>query len=460
MSPRGGAARSRRRSTASSGRAGPSTPSAAPAFAVFDTPLGRCALAWSDRGLLAVMLPDSSERRLRARLCEQFEAAREARPTAAVRRAIGLLRRHLAGQAQDLSGLSVDLSGAGPFAQKIYRALRGVGPGELVSYAELARRVGSPGAARAVGQAMARNPLPLVVPCHRVIRAGGELGQFSAPGGARTKAALLRLEGVDVEQLSRTASKREQASSQRRSQRPSRGRSQRRPRGGSSRPRDQPAAQGLFSGAASAPIDGARARRALRRADPELAQLMAEVGPFRLKIKTPPSTFAALAEAIVYQQLSGKAASTIFGRLLESCGAAGGRLTPKRVLRLSPAELRAAGLSRSKAAAITELAEQSLAGAVPSLAELGRRSDQAIVDRLVALRGIGPWTVQMVLIFSLGRPDVLPSADYGVRKGFARAFGLGELPTAAELEARAEAWRPYRTVASWYLWRALELPSS
>jgi DNA-3-methyladenine glycosylase II len=122
--------------------------------------------------------------------------------------------------------------------------------------------------------------------------------------------------------------------------------------------------------------------------------------------------------------------------------------------------LRGAGLSRAKVAAIKDLAAKTLDGTVPTMARLRRMPDTEIVERLTSIRGIGQWTVEMLLIFRLGRPDVLPASDYGVRKGFARAFGLnGPLPTPKEVIARGERWRPYRTMASWYLWRALELPA-
>ena len=122
--------------------------------------------------------------------------------------------------------------------------------------------------------------------------------------------------------------------------------------------------------------------------------------------------------------------------------------------------LRAAGLSRAKLAAIKDLSEKSLTGVVPTSRAIATMPDEEIVERLTVIRGVGRWTVEMLLIFKLGRPDVLPATDYGVRQGFARAYGRVELPTPKELEAHGERWRPYRTVAAWYLWRSLELPTS
>ena len=165
--------------------------------------------------------------------------------------------------------------------------------------------------------------------------------------------------------------------------------------------------------------------------------------------------FHALAEAITYQQLSGKAAATIFGRMVKLF--APKRFpTPADLLAMPDARLRGAGLSTAKTAALKDLARKTLDGTVPRLSSVRRLSDAEIVERLTAVRGIGTWTAEMVLIFRLGRSDVLPVADLGVRKGFMLTYGLDELPTADEMTEHAERWRPYRTVASWYMWRALD----
>ena len=181
------------------------------------------------------------------------------------------------------------------------------------------------------------------------------------------------------------------------------------------------------------------------------------VGPFRMQLKQTPSVFVALAEAIVYQQLTAKAAGTIYARLcaLFPRGEAGP--TPEQILRASDEKLRSAGLSRPKLLALRDLARRAKAGEIPTLAEARAMEDAALVERLTEVRGIGRWTVEMLLMFRLGRPDVLPADDYGIRKGFAAAFRKRALPAPRDLEKRAERWRPYRTVASWYLWRVLEL---
>ncbi|MFN8643526.1 MAG: DNA-3-methyladenine glycosylase, partial [Candidatus Binatia bacterium] len=194
----------------------------------------------------------------------------------------------------------------------------------------------------------------------------------------------------------------------------------------------------------------------LRGADPALARLIDAVGPFRMGLKRTPSLFAALAEAIVYQQLSGKAAATIYGRVCALFPRAAHGLTAAQLARASDAQLRGAGLSRPKLLALRDLARRELAGEIPTLAEARAMDDEALVERLTAVRGIGRWTVEMLLMFRFGRPDVLPVDDYGIRKGFAVALRRKVLPEPAEIARRGARWKPYRTVASWYLWRALE----
>jgi DNA-3-methyladenine glycosylase II len=215
----------------------------------------------------------------------------------------------------------------------------------------------------------------------------------------------------------------------------------------------------LFRAGETLLLDLRRARRALVAADPELARLMKRLGPFRLRTNELHSPMTALAEAIIYQQLTGKAAATIHGRV-RALGSRGRFPSAEELRALSVAKLRKAGLSRAKTAALKDLAAKTLDGTVPALSRLRRMPDEEILERLTSIRGIGRWTVEMLLIFRLGRPDVLPATDYGVRKGFARAFGnsKGALPTPKEILARGERWRPYRTMASWYLWRALDLP--
>ncbi|MFN7973440.1 MAG: DNA-3-methyladenine glycosylase 2 family protein [Acidobacteriota bacterium] len=195
--------------------------------------------------------------------------------------------------------------------------------------------------------------------------------------------------------------------------------------------------------------------RTLKAGDPKLGALIDAVGPCRLSIDTMQSPYEALFEAIVYQQLTGKAAATIFGRVRASFP---GRRFPRPadVLATDDAVLRAAGLSGPKIRAVRDLSEKAATRRVPSLARLQAMSDDEVVDALTPIKGIGRWTVEMLLIFRLGRPDVLPVADLGIRKGFAVTYRTRGLPAPERVAAHGERWRPHRTIASWYLWRAAE----
>jgi len=203
-------------------------------------------------------------------------------------------------------------------------------------------------------------------------------------------------------------------------------------------------------------FDPTEAVAALRRADKRLAHVIDRAGPYGLVIQGIDSPFAALLRAIVYQQLSGKAAATILGRVQALFPGRRGA-TPQGVLDAPEESLRQAGMSRAKVAAVKDLAAKTLDGTVPTLARLRKMSDAEVLSRLVQVRGVGVWTVEMLLMFRLGRPDVLPVGDLGVRKGFMLTYRREEMPTAGELLEHGERWRPYRSVASWYLWRAVDL---
>ncbi len=203
------------------------------------------------------------------------------------------------------------------------------------------------------------------------------------------------------------------------------------------------------------PFDADDAVLTLSDADPTLAALIHVVGPFTVSIDEPIEVFEALCQAIVHQQLSGKAAGTIYGRFLSLLD--NQAVDPRAVAQIEPETLRSCGLSRAKTAAILDLADKSISGLVPPLRDLQDMSDSDIIDRLTQVRGIGTWSVQMLLMFRLGRPDVFPAADLGVRKGFALVYGRNSLPNPKEFEVFSQRWRPFRTVAAWYFWRALEL---
>jgi methylated-DNA-[protein]-cysteine S-methyltransferase len=383
-------------------------------FSLFDTAIGRCGIAWSDLGVLGVQLPEGREPETRARLLRRFPDAPEAPPPPGVRRAVEGIVALLGGEARDLSAVPLDLAAVPPFRRRVYEVARTIPPGATLSYGEIAARLDAPGSARSVGQALGSNPFAILVPCHRVIAADGRLGGFSARGGAATKLRLLSIEGA--------------------------------------RGADTP----LFGGDRGLGFDPGAAVAHLRASDAGLARLIDAVGPLGLQLKRTPSVFAALAEAIVHQQLAGRAAETIFVRLCALFPRAQQGLAPEPILRVSDERLRSAGLSLPKRLSLRDLARRAADGQIPSFAEAERMDDGALVERLTAVRGIGRWTVEMLLIFRLGRPDVLPADDYGVRKGFARAFRRRELPAPRELVRRGERWKPYRTAASWYLWRAAD----
>ena len=208
------------------------------------------------------------------------------------------------------------------------------------------------------------------------------------------------------------------------------------------------------------PFDAAEAVEHLKASDAKLAVLMERAGPFTLRLDPSPSPFESLLESILYQQLHGKAAATIHRRVREYFG---GDPTPEMLLKTPDEPLRAAGVSGNKIKAMRDLAAKTLDGTVPSHGAIARMPDAEIVQRLTEVRGIGPWTVEMLLIFRLGRPDVLPVTDYGIRKGYAMTFlrvpktrplEAADLPTPDAVRKRGQRWAPYRSVAAWYLWRA------
>lgn len=380
-------------------------------YCLFKTGFGPCGLLWSEKVCERLQLPEKSPMATRQRLTHDISDCEELDLRLApgwVQGAVLSVQRLLSKGQADFSSIPIDMRPMPPFFRQVYEATRRIPPGQTLSYGALAQAVGSPGAARAVGQAMRRNPLPLIIPCHRVVAAGGKAGGFSAFGGVVTKQHLLALERVGSLE-----------------------------------------GQEDHAGALS------QAVAYLKQQDPILGMLMDEVGACELQPKHRGSLFAALAEAIVYQQLHAKAAATIFGRF-RGLYATPEFPMPSAVLQTSEETLRSVGLSRSKLLALRDLAERMERDLLPDMQQLLDMSDQDILDALTKVRGIGPWTVDMLLIFDLGRWDVLPATDYGVRKGFSLTFGRRELPSAEALQRSAERWRPFRSVASWYLWRAAD----
>jgi methylated-DNA-[protein]-cysteine S-methyltransferase len=381
-------------------------------YCIFNTAIGPCGILWNEQAIERLQLPEKTLAESRRRLTDQIKACQEVDVTAAppwVQDAAQKLQTLLLKGQMDLSTIPIDVSRMPPFFRQVYEAARKIPPGQTSTYGALAQAVGSPGAARAVGQAMGRNPLPLIIPCHRVMAAGGKVGGFSAFGGLVTKQHLLAIESAGSLDWHHD-----------------------------------------FAGAA------AQAVHHLKKQDPVLGTLIDQVGACRLQPKRGSSVFAALAEAIVYQQLHGKAAATIFGRF-RSLYPEGAFPAPADVLKTPEDKLRGVGLSRSKMLSLLDLADHINRGSLPEMSELAQMSDQAVIEVLTRVRGIGPWTAEMLLIFDLGRLDILPVTDYGVRKGFALTFRKRELPSAETLLRHGERWKPFRSLASWYLWRAVDL---
>ena len=384
-------------------------------FMLFDTAVGRCGVVWSPRGLRTMQLPEGREAETRARLVRRFPDAVESEPPAKIKRAIGEIVALLRGEPRDLSDIALDMEDVPPFHQRVYEVARTIPPGSTLTYGELAERLGDRGAARAVGQALGRNPFAIVVPCHRVLAAGGKVGGFSASGGITTKLRLLTIEGAHTDPQ-----------------------------------------RNLFDGDGKYGFDPQTAIAHLRKVDPTLGRTIDRIGAFNLELRNTPSIFVALAEAIVYQQLNGKAAATIFARVRALFRNAHQGPTPEQILRAPDEKLRGAGLSQNKMLSLQDLAKRAVIGEIPTLAAANRMTDVELIERLTQVRGIGRWTVEMLLISRLGRPDVLPVDDFGIRKGFSIAFDKPDMPSPKDVLARGAKWAPYRTVASWYLWRATE----
>jgi len=384
-------------------------------FEIFDSPLGRCGIAWGNGGIIAFALPEANTGELIKKLLQRCPRMEKKKPDEWVSDIIVKVVRHLEGIPKDFSGAKLDFSGLTEFQKKVFRSLRKITSGKVISYGRLAREIGMPKAARAVGMALSKNPFALIVPCHRVIAGSEKLGGFSAFGGAETKKKLLALEGFSIEGTALPSEV--------------------------SKPRFVERLE--------------EKTKFLIDSDPQMRKLIEQAGPVKLKVDSMQSPYETLFEAIVYQQLTAKAAGAILRKVKALFHSRFPK--PEEILRTSFEKLRSAGLSGSKILAVKDLAKKAVEGGIPSLKELSEMEDEEIIEKLTQIRGIGRWTVEMLLIFRLGRLDVFPVTDYGIRKGFALTYGRKELPRPKELREISNKWRPFRTLASWYFWRANEI---
>lgn len=379
----------------------------------FDTALGPVSICRSLAGVSSVSLLGTARARGRA-AGESAAGESVAGGSVAGRRAglAGRIRRHMAGDLQDFLDVRLDWRGVAPFARKVYEELRRVPAGQTVTYAQLAERCGAGRqAARAVARAMATNRFPIVVPCHRVVGALGALCGFSGADGLKTKVQLLFLERAPLPKLP---------------------------------------ASGLFY-SLHEPYAFAIGVRWLRERDRLFGTLHDRVGETAVPREFPGNPFAALAEAVCYQQLAGKAAATIAGRFQNAVG----KVTPGNVLRAGREPLRGAGLSSSKTDTILSLADAMQRGRIPADRLAAATSWSDLEEMLSGIKGIGPWTIQMFAIFHLGLPDIFPPGDLGIRKAVGQLVSTRGLLTPERTETIGARWKPFRTIATWYLWRSL-----
>ncbi len=372
---------------------------------LFTSPVGPVGLAWRRRGVCRVVFGEMEPATIAAELQVACPGLPEVkRPPAEVvqtrERIRGLLRNQSRNKSDDLRDIPVDLSGSSEFSRKVLLTLRRVKPGQVITYGRLAAKAGRPGAGRAVGRIMGANPVPIIVPCHRCLGADGSLTGFSTAGGTALKARLLFIEGYEFD------------------------------------------------------AEHARGIRHLQKIDPKIRRVIGKVGPYLAVPDKPRPPYDTLVTAIVHQQLSVKAGQTIAGRVRDLTPGPTFP-TPDQMLHLEPEKLRACGLSNAKVGFVRDMAGRIRDGHL-KLGALRHMTDDEVIAELTKVKGIGVWSAHMHLIFHLGRLDVLPVGDLGLRMAAARLYGLEEYATPAELTIIAEPWRPYRSLGSYYLWRALD----
>lgn len=379
------------------------------AWTTFSTSLGVCGVSWTLPGTNSFFLPEATRAAIETSLTDITGYTKTSSPPAWVKELIRKVKAHTKGHAQDFSEVPLSFSGVSEFMLSVFQAAREIPSGTVMTYGELAGLIGKPNAGIAVGSALGNNPIPLLVPCHRVIASSGKLGGFSAPGGLATKVALLECEGVYLAKPPVLATQ----------------------------------------------AQWRKAVSSLQKRDETFSRLVSNLEPleFRPLLNNEPLT--ALISAIVSQQLSSKVAATILNRV-NALISENGCPCPRKLLNTPDDDLRKAGLSFMKVSFLKDLAEKYLEGRLPLLEKLKRMSDEQIIKELTQIKGVGRWTAEMYLIFNLGRSDVFPTLDFGVRKAVAQLFGLPAVPGPEAIEKYGEIWKPYRTVASLYLWHLLD----
>lgn len=379
-------------------------------YSLFPTHLGKMGFAWNEGQILGIKLPVGSSAKIPEFLQKEFSASR-AHPPGWVQNWIERIQQHLLGLPQDFSDAPLAWDLVPNFHRQVYLQAQKIPAGQVISYSDLAQRLDNPGAARAVGQALKRNPFPIVIPCHRIICQNSSLGGFmGALDNVHLKQKILQLEKAKF------------------------------------------ASPDLEWDAPSASLE-------LCQRDPQLADFFTRIGPFNLILSAHRTPYESLFRSIVYQQLTGQVAAQILGRVLHLFD---DRFpAPDELLKTSIIKLRSAGLSEAKVRYLKDLARNAVGGTIPNrFSELKRLDNEQIIERLTHVQGVGRWTVEMMLLFRMGRPDVFPLGDYAVCKAMSQVFHKGRAVNKQTLQKRAELWRPFRTIVSWYLWRHHEIPSA
>lgn len=381
-------------------------------FDTFDTPLGHFAVIKRNNKVVRVVLPELADGRVsKKKIFELFPDAISVISCPLAEKVRKYILGYCSGEIKRFNLKLLDFNECSDSDVELYKHLSKIPYGTTVSYASLGKITNK--TPRATGRAMANNRWPILLPCHRVINADGKLGIYASNKSSLTKKTLLEIEGVEVFC--------------------------------DVQPR-------IGHPLTIKNIKEEEAIKHLIALEPKF-KCIVEAYPFGLCVNNISSVFEALLEAIVFQQLSTASATKIYSKLLKVFS---GQLQPLDLLRATEYELRAAGLSRMKIAAIKDLAEFAAQGKLMNADRMQKMPDNELKFYLSRIRGIGKWTVEMMLIFRLGRSDVVSVDDYGLKKGMAILNKMSRLPFPNELYNYCQKFKPYRTFASWYLWRVAE----